>query len=115
MYAKVPDTLSLAVSITLFLGVATILLVYHLLRSALELEIRDALLITAFYAFHPLTLVYSSRVMTDIPFSALCLAALLGAGIAIRSPQKSYFIALSALFVNSCILMRLAGIAICVG
>jgi hypothetical protein len=110
-----PDNLSEAVALNVSFGVATILLVYHFLRSALGLEDWESCVITAFYALHPLTIVYSSCLMTDIPFSALFLAALLSAASAVRSPQKFRFIILAALFANLCILMRLAGVAICAG
>jgi len=110
-----PANLSAAVSLGLVFGIATIILVYHFLRSALGLKTWESCVITAFYALHPLTIFYSSRLMTDIPFSGLCLAALLSAASALRSPQKFRFIILTALFANLCILMRLAGVAVCAG
>src|SRR5580658_2326500 len=79
-----PSNVADAVAFTVACGIAYLVLAFAFLRRLAGIGDAEALLLTAFCALHPTILFYSASVLTDIPFSALALAAMFVADRAMR-------------------------------
>jgi hypothetical protein len=110
-----PANLNGAVWLNVFFGLILILASYRLIRQTQGLSKPEALLLTGFFALHPLTLFYSSDLMAEIPFGALALTGLLVADRAMRRDAgMEKAIACGVLF-GLTILVRTAGVPLFFG
>jgi hypothetical protein len=109
-----PGNLTDAIAVIVAFGCGFICSVFLLLRRLPGVSSVEALLLTAFCALHPTTLFYSSSVLSDIPFAALALAAILIASrsVAGESPGGA---AAAGIVVGLSILVRAAGVPIAAG
>jgi hypothetical protein len=110
-----PSNLSQAVAVVIGFGVIFIVCSFLYLRRLKGGGEYTALLITFFMALHPVVIYYSASVLSDIPFAALSLAAMLLADKAMRSDGSDVLTASCAMVTGLAILMRVFGIPIAAG
>jgi hypothetical protein len=110
-----PSNVADAVGFTVACGIAYVILAFVFLRRLRGIGDGAALLLTAFCALHPEILFYSASVLTDIPFSALALGALLVADRAMRREAGAAGAAGCAILTGGALLMRVLGAPIALG
>jgi hypothetical protein len=110
-----PGNLNVAIALTAAFGVAFAILAFLGLRRLGGLAEWEALLVTAFCAAHPLILYFSLSVLSDVPFAALALAALLVAERGMQADADGSSAAYSGILTGLAILTRMFGIAIATG
>jgi hypothetical protein len=93
-------------------GMAFIVLTFVFLRQIKVINDAEVLLLTAFCAMHPIVLLYSVQVMTEIPFSALALGALILGEIAMRRDAHAGWAAGCGILVGCSVLLRVLGVPI---
>ena len=110
-----PANLREATAITVVFGLAFITLALVSLRRLAGIGNAESLFITAFCALHPRVIFFSGVVMSDIPFAALALAAMLAADRAMQPKAKDTSAFSSGILAGLSMLMRLSGIAVVAG
>jgi hypothetical protein len=110
-----PSNLADAVGVTVAFGCAFFALVFAFLRSLKGIGDAEALLLTAFCALHPLVIFYGGSLLSDIPFAALALAAMLVGDRAMRHAANSAWPAACAILVGLSIFMRVFGLPVAAG
>ena len=110
-----PANLVDAVGISVVFGLAFVTLAYLFLRQFKGLSNAEVLLLTAFCALHPVVLSYSASVMSDIPFSALALAAMFVGNKAMQRGANPATSVSCGVLVGLAMLMRLFGAPIAAG
>ena len=110
-----PANLTDATAITVVFGLAFISLSFIFLRGLRGINSAESLLITAFCAFHPRIIFFSGSIMSDIPFAAMALAAMLLADRAMRPQARGTLACSSGILAVLSILTRLTGIAVVAG
>ena len=110
-----PANLTDAIAISVAFGAIYIVAAYFFLRRFKGIGEIEALILTAFCALHPVFVFYSSSVLSDIPFAAFVLCAML---LAERStlPSASNRMAFACgALVGLAILIRAFGVPVAVG
>jgi hypothetical protein len=107
-----PANLTLAIGMTVVFGLAFIALTFVFLRQLKILTDPEALLLTAFCAMHPVVLFYSGQIMTEIPFSASALAALVLGQVAIRRDAHPGWAVGCGIVTGFSVLFRVLGVPI---
>jgi hypothetical protein len=110
-----PANLRVAAILTLAFGMAFLVCSFIFLRGLEGIGDSEALLLTFLTAVHPIVLMYSSMVMSDLPFAALALAAMLTADRAMRPEASGAKTASCAGLTGLAILMRVLGVPIAAG
>ncbi len=110
-----PANLAAALRITLVFGIAYISLAFLFVRRLRGIGNTEALLLTAFCVLDPTVRLYSSSVLSDIPFSALALGAMLVADRAMRREAGTSAPLLCGVLTCLTILIRVLGIPIAAG
>jgi hypothetical protein len=110
-----PANLADAVAVTLSFGLGYLSLTFLFLRRFKGIGEAEALFLTAFCALHPIVLLYSSSILSDIPFAAVTLGAMLIADGAIRREGNSVAAAYGGVLVGLSILLRIFGIPVAAG
>lgn len=110
-----PVNLREATAITVVFGLAFITLALVFLRRLAGIGNAEVLFITAFCALHPRVIFFSGAVMSDIPFAALALAAMLAADRAMHPKTKDTSAFSSGILAGLSMLMRLSGVAVVAG
>jgi 4-amino-4-deoxy-L-arabinose transferase-like glycosyltransferase len=110
-----PANLSIALGITLVFGIAYVAAAFLFLRRLRGIGDAEALLLTAFCAFHPTILFYSASVLSDIPFSALALGTLLVANNATRREAGQAGALGCGILTGLSMLLRVLGVPIAAG
>jgi 4-amino-4-deoxy-L-arabinose transferase-like glycosyltransferase len=110
-----PANLKDAVALTAVFGAGFILLTYFFLRGLRGLSEAEALGLTAFCALEPHVLFYSGSVLTDIPFAALALAALMAGDGAMRREARPGLAVASGLLAGLAMLLRVLGVPVAAG
>ena len=104
-----PENLADAVGVTLAFGLGYISLTFVFLRKLKGIGEAEALFLTAFCALNPIVLLYSSSVLSDIPFATVALGAMLVADSGIRREGHSATVAYSAILAGFSMLLRVLG------
>ncbi|HWH60055.1 MAG TPA: hypothetical protein VN682_20675 [Terriglobales bacterium] len=109
-----PGNLSYAIAVIMAFGCGFICTAFLFLRRLPGMSDAEALLLTAFCALHPGFLFYSGSILSDVPFAALALAAML---IASRSVTRGSAggAAAAGIVAGLSILVRAAGVPIAAG
>jgi hypothetical protein len=110
-----PSNLRDAVALTVVFGCVFVVASFFFLRELKGIGQSAALLITFFVATHSVLQFYSASVLSDVPFAALALVAMLVADRAIRPDSGGASAALCAVLTGTSILMRLFGVPIAAG
>lgn len=109
-----PNNLPAAIGVIVAFGCAFLASAFAFLRKYFGLSGGEALCITAFCALQPIVLLCSSSLLSDIPFAALAMAALLvwGGGLKHSGNLRA---AASGILSGLSILMRLTGLPFAAG
>jgi hypothetical protein len=110
-----PANLAWAIAITVAFGFVYLAAGFLFLRRLRLLHDAEALLLTAFCAFHPVVLFYSASVLSDIPFAALTLIAMLLADSMLEPTGRPQLAMLCGVVAGASMLMRMFGLAIVAG
>ena len=110
-----PENLADAVGVTVAFGLGYVSLAFLFLRKLKGIGEAEALFLTAFCALNPIVLLYSSSVLSDIPFATVALGAMLVADSGIRRDGKSVTAACSAILVGLSMLLRVLGVPVAAG
>jgi len=110
-----PENLADAVGVTVAFGLGYISLTFLFLRKLKGIGEAEALFLTAFCALNPIVLLYSSSVLSDIPFATVALGAMLAADGAIRGEGNNVTAAYSAILVGFSMLLRVLGVPVGAG
>ena len=110
-----PDNLPWAIAVTVGFGFVYIVAGFVFLRRLQVLHDAEVLLLTAFCAFHPVVLFYSASVLSDIPFAALALVAMLLADRMLEPNARARLAALCGIVTGLSLMMRMFGLAIVAG
>jgi len=110
-----PANLSAAVTVNVIFGCLFLTMAYSFLRQVKGLSDASALALTAFCAVHPLILVYSADLMTDVPFAALSLGSIVLANRTVEEDAGFMSLASGGILSGLAILMRVLGVPIAAG
>jgi hypothetical protein len=110
-----PANLPWAIAVTVGFGFVYIVAGFVLLRRFQALHDSEVLLLTAFCGFHPVVLFYSASVLSDIPFAALALVAMLLADSMLKPAARPQFTVLCGVVAGLSMMMRMFGLAIVAG
>jgi hypothetical protein len=110
-----PANLPWAIAITVAFGLAYIVAGFVFLRRLQVLCDAEVLLLTAFCALHPVVLFYSASVLSDIPFAALALVAMLLADSMLKPAASPQLAVLCGVVAGLSMMMRMFGLAIVAG
>jgi 4-amino-4-deoxy-L-arabinose transferase-like glycosyltransferase len=110
-----PANLKDAVALTAIFGAGFIILIYFFLRGLRGLREAEALGLTAFCALTPHVLFYSGSVLTDIPFAALALAALMAGDGAMRPEARPTRAVAAGVLAGLAMLLRVLGFPVVAG
>ncbi len=110
-----PGNLAGGIALIVAFGCVFISVAFVFLRRLLHIGTGEALMLTAFCALHPLILFYSSSILSDIPFAALALLAIMVANRAMRIGEPLSEGAISGVLAGLSMLMRVSGIPIAAG
>jgi hypothetical protein len=110
-----PANLPWAIAVTVGFGFVYIVAGFVFLRRLQVLHDAEVLLLTAFCAFHPVVLFYSASVLSDIPFAALALVAMLLADSMLEPNARARLAALCGIVTGLSLMMRMFGLAIVAG
>jgi 4-amino-4-deoxy-L-arabinose transferase-like glycosyltransferase len=110
-----PANLTDAIALTMAFGLAFLLAGFVFLRRLKGIDETEALFLTAFCAFHPLVLFYSGSVLSEVPFCAFALGAMLVANRATQREAKNTAAACCGILAGLTILMRMLGVPVVAG
>jgi hypothetical protein len=110
-----PANLPWAIAITVAFGFVYIVAGFVFLHRLQVLHDAEILLLTAFCAFHPVVLFYSASVLSDIPFAALALVAMLLADSMLKPAARPRLAVLCGVVAGLSMMMRMFGIALVAG
>lgn len=110
-----PENLASAVAVTVAFGIWFVTATFLFLRGLAGIGDAEALFLTALCAFHPLVLFHSASVLSEIPFSALALTAVLIADRAMRRSAGNPVVVGCAILVGLSLLVRVMGVPIAAG
>jgi 4-amino-4-deoxy-L-arabinose transferase-like glycosyltransferase len=110
-----PANVPWAIAVTVAFGLVYLVAGLIFLRRLQVLNDVEALLITAFCALHPVVLLYSASVLSDIPFAAFALVAMLLADSMVRPAARPQFAVLCGVVAGLSMLVRMFGLAIVAG
>jgi hypothetical protein len=110
-----PSNISLAVWVTPIFGCWFLAAAFEFLRRRKGISDWTALAIVALCAFHPQFLLYSAQMMTDVPFAALALTAVMLADSALRREGRIATALAAGLVAGLSLEMRVVGLAVIAG
>lgn len=110
-----PGNLADAVAITVAFGAACIVAGFFFLRRMRSFGTVETLGLTAFCAWHPLVLFFSGNLLSDIPFAALALTAMILADRWLEEPAKPWLVAVGGMVAGLSLTMRVFGLAVVAG
>jgi hypothetical protein len=110
-----PSNLNGAIALNILFGVGFLTATFVFLRRLKGIGETSALILTFLTALHPDIVFYSASVLSDIPFAALALAAMLAADRAMQPNATTARTAGCAALTGLSILMRIFGVPVAVG
>jgi len=110
-----PSNLTDAVALSVAFGCIFLVATFLFLRELKGIGQFTALLLTFFVSLHSVFQFYSASVLSDVPFAALALLAMLAADRAFRPDSPGAKAALCAVLTGLSILMRFFGVPIAAG
>lgn len=110
-----PANIAAALRVNAIFGCIFIVLIFLLFSRFNDLTQIEVILLTAFCALHPVLLFYSGNVLSEIPFCAVTLAALLVADRDLRASGKPLPAIACGLLAGCSILLRVFGVTIVAG
>lgn len=110
-----PANLADAIGIIVAFGCIFLTATFVFVRRLAGFTDGEALLLTGFCALHPLVLFYSSSILSEMPFAALCLLAMLVSDRATRPGASSTGSIAAGILAGVSMLIRILGAPIAVG
>jgi hypothetical protein len=110
-----PSNLNEAVAISLFFGAVYVGFVFLFLRQFKSLCDIEVLTLTAFCALNPVVVFYSGSLLSEIPFAALALGAMLLAEKSMEQEASSEIAVCCGVLVGFCMLTRIFGVPLAAG
>jgi hypothetical protein len=110
-----PDNLTAALALNMFFGLGFLWTAFIFFRRISGFKYAEAEGLTAFCALHPVILFYTANLMTEIPFAALALAAIVSANESLRRSRGMAAAAASGLLAGLSLLIRVLGLPLAVG
>lgn len=110
-----PSNLVAAIGLVGAFGCAFLVGAFLLLRDCLGLRAGEALGLVAFCGLHPVFLLYSGSIFSDVPFAALAVSAMIVANRALRSDGRLAGCMLTGALAGLSILVRAIGLPIAIG
>ena len=112
---RFPDNVRLAIHVTEFFGCWTLIATFFLLRRLKGLSEWVAICLTALLAFQPFFVRLSGLVMSDVPFMAFMLTALLLSRTGLCGRTRLPLILLAGLVAGLSVGIRIVGVAVAAG
>jgi hypothetical protein len=110
-----PSNLNAAVALSVLFGMAYVSLAFVFFRQFRALSLAETLLLTAFCALQPSVLLYSGSILSDIPFSAFALAAMLLANAATKRDAPPARAVTCGMVAGVALLVRTLGVPLVAG
>ena len=110
-----PGNLATAIRLNIAFGCVFVVVTFIFLTQFKSLSNLEALLLTLFCALHPTILLFSGCLLSDIPFAALILAAIVCANGALQREHGMGLAGGSGILAGLAILTRVMGIPIAAG
>ena len=110
-----PSNLTGAIAISVLFGVLYIAFAFMFLRRFKDISQAEALILTGFCALHPVVILYGGSVLTEIPFAALSLGAMLVAEELIASAPSALAAICRGGLVGLCMFTRAFGVPVAAG
>jgi hypothetical protein len=110
-----PSNLNNAVAMNIAFGVAFIVGAFFFLKEVGRLGNAESLFLSAFCGLHPLILLHTANILTEIPFAAFTLWALLMAHRATRQDATRISTILCGVLAGCSILVRILGAPVAAG
>jgi hypothetical protein len=110
-----PANLPVALGFTVTFGLGFLVLTFLFLRRLKGIGEKEALLLTAFCALQPAFLFYSGNLLTDVPFAALALAAMVIADRAMQPTAGKKWSLACGIVVGISMLLRVFGVPLAAG
>jgi hypothetical protein len=110
-----PANLPAAIAVNVAFGCLFLVVSFLFLRQLRAVNDVTALAVTALCAFHPLMLFYTANLVSDVPFAAVCLAAILFAYKAVENNQRFMPAVLSGVLCGLAVLLRVLGAPVAAG
>jgi hypothetical protein len=110
-----PSNLTGAIAISVVFGVLYIAFAFMFLRRFKDISQAEALILTGFCALHPVVILYGGSVLTEIPFAALSLGAMLVAEELIASAPSALAAICCGGLVGLCMFTRAFGVPVAAG
>ena len=110
-----PANLSEAVAVTVTFGIAYVIAGFFFLRRLQFFNDLETLCLTAFCALHPLVLFLSGNILSDLPFAALALLAMVLANESLNRNAVYRVVALCGVVAGLSMMMRIFGLAVVAG
>lgn len=110
-----PANLTGAIGISVAFGLMFLTIAFLFLRRLKGISYGEALLLTAFLALHPLVLYFSGSVLSEFPFAAFALSAMLLAETAVQREASISVVVCCGILVGLAMLTRVFGVPIAIG
>jgi hypothetical protein len=110
-----PENLPYAEALSVVFGIGFIVVAFLFFKDFEAIGRAESLLLTAFCALHPIVLFYSGNVLSDVPFAAVALGAMLGADRGIRREGRPWRAMLCGVLVGLATLLRAFGLPVAAG
>ena len=110
-----PANLAAGVMITILFGCGFLAASFVFFRNFRKAGVAGALVLTLYCAMHPVVALYSASILTEIPFAALALTALLLAETSARRDPGAGSAILCGIVAGLAILLRVLGVPIAAG
>jgi len=110
-----PANLTGALALNVAFGFGFLFAAFLFFRRIGGFKDTEALVLTAFCALHPWTLLYTANLISEIPFAALALGAIVLASEALRSDRRMAPAAASGVLAGLSILVRAFGLPLASG
>lgn len=114
-FPSFPANLVPATWLTALFGCWSLIAAFQFLRRLLGLGDWPALAIVGVFAFEPNFLAYSGRILSDVPFMALVLTAIVLADSSLSRSKRTWLVVMTGVLAGLSAGMRTIGLAVAVG
>jgi len=113
--AQFPANLTYGIALNVIFGCGYLTVAFVLLRKMGGLGEFEALGVTAFCALHPVVVYYTANLLSEMPFAAVSLGAILLAGSAVAGESERISVVSSGVLAGLAVLIRVLGVPIAAG
>jgi hypothetical protein len=113
--AQFPANLTYAIAMNVIFGCGYLTVAFLLLRKTGGLGEFEALGVTALCALHPVVVYYTANLLSEMPFAAVSLGAILLAGRVVAAERERVSTVCSGVLAGFAVLIRVLGVPIAAG